>query len=409
MIPMFGRGSPKGPDGNFQENLLCNAEQLQKYAWATGVDVDPDVHDAILKARKSRETQWQDDGWKDLYSLYPSLSKKFIPVTPETLRAGTQSAKWTIQKYKLVVGILGVILIASSILLFINSKMSEIINAQIVENNALAVTLATAAANNPTRSSNPSGVPEPERAPQLSQLQTFAQATKSIYTRAQQLNYIIWPDKARESDPNFELKNFEVDPKIHPLDQVNDKINLYQQVRSFAVSVRDTNTIIYGAITAYLLPILYALLGALAYLVRDFSKRTLERTFQPSFTTPTYIAAGIGGGMVGFFTDFTTGASFSPLAIAFLVGFHAEAFYVFLETLARVFKNPSQTASPQVVVVEDRGLPLSRPSSPGSIRTPAPSDNSSGVGRQNSNEQSQSKPNGPDTTATSSVEPAQHK
>jgi len=401
MVMWPGKGNEPDsnkPDTKFQEKLLRDAENLLTHARATGVDVDPKLYNAFWAARQSQINGWKDNGWKDLLFLYSSLSKEFIPVTPETLRAGEESAKWTIRKYKLVVVILAVILVPLSIAMFANSKMSEMLIAQIAENNALAVTLATTAnerTGRPADAGDPVGGRDPDRALHFSQLQTFSQMSRSIYSRAKQLNYFVWP---REEDPSLASKDFEVAPNVPPIDQVYDKIGLYQVVRSFATSVQGTNSVTYGAITAYLLPIMYALLGALAFLVRDFARRTVERSFEPSYTTPTFIAAGIGGGMVGFFNGFTNGASVSPLAVAFLVGYAADVFYSFLETLVQAFRNPGQNAppkSPKVVVVEKDTISSSSTRSPAEAGEKKLGDNAPDTSRTIGTGLSSFRPNGP--------------
>ena len=52
-----------------------------------------------------------------------------------------------------------------------------------------------------------------------------------------------------------------------------------------------------------------------------------------------FLIAGIGGAVVGLFSNFTIsqGASISPLAIAFLVGYGVDVFFSFLEGLMQSF------------------------------------------------------------------------
>jgi hypothetical protein len=90
----------------------------------------------------------------------------------------------------------------------------------------------------------------------------------------------------------------------------------------------------------FLLPPLYAMLGACAYLLRSFSEQVKARTFTPSTTdSARFIIAAIGGGAVGLFSSFTPGqvTSLSPLAIAFLVGYATDIFFSFLDGLQPAF------------------------------------------------------------------------
>jgi hypothetical protein len=118
------------------------------------------------------------------------------------------------------------------------------------------------------------------------------------------------------------------------------KINTYQRVRYFAQSVLDTTSVFYGAATTCILPVLYALLGACAYLLRSFEQQIRMRTFAPSNAhAARFVIAGIGGAVVGLFNNFSVsqGASIPPLAIAFLVGYAVDVFFSFLEGLLQTF------------------------------------------------------------------------
>jgi hypothetical protein len=99
-------------------------------------------------------------------------------------------------------------------------------------------------------------------------------------------------------------------------------------------------SIFYGAMATCILPVLYALLGTCAYLLRSFSEEMRNRTFVPSHSdSARFLIAAIGGGVVGLFGNFTInqGASISPLAVAFLVGYAVDVFFSFLEGLIQAF------------------------------------------------------------------------
>jgi hypothetical protein len=125
------------------------------------------------------------------------------------------------------------------------------------------------------------------------------------------------------------------------LEQATDQtIRLFQDVRYFAQAVLDDVSLFYGAITTCLLPVLYALLGTCAYLLRTFEQQMQTKTFIPSeANTARFLIAGIGGAVVGLFNNFTIaqGASIPPLAIAFLVGYAVDVFFSFLEGLLQAF------------------------------------------------------------------------
>jgi hypothetical protein len=117
--------------------------------------------------------------------------------------------------------------------------------------------------------------------------------------------------------------------------------------------VLDDVSFFYGAFTACLLPVLYALLGTCAYLLRSFEQQMATRTFIPSIANSArFLIAAIGGAVVGLFNNFTIGqgASVPPLAIAFLAGYAVDVFFAFLEGMLQPFtrtggNSPSPTAA----------------------------------------------------------------
>ena len=122
----------------------------------------------------------------------------------------------------------------------------------------------------------------------------------------------------------------------------------YQHVRSFAQDILALVSVYYGAVTACLLPILYALLGTCAFLLRNVEEELRTLTFVPSARTnwARFLIAGIGGGVVGLFNfAMTQGTSVSPLAIAFLVGYAVDVFFSFLEGLLQTFTKSRTPAS----------------------------------------------------------------
>jgi hypothetical protein len=119
-----------------------------------------------------------------------------------------------------------------------------------------------------------------------------------------------------------------------------DRTTLYQDIRYFAQNLLDDESCCYGAITTCILPVLYALLGTCAYLLRTFEQEMSNRTFVPSeANSARFLIAAIGGAVVGLFNNFTMtqGASLSPLALAFLVGYAVDVFFAFLEGLLQMF------------------------------------------------------------------------
>ena len=121
----------------------------------------------------------------------------------------------------------------------------------------------------------------------------------------------------------------------------------YQDVRYFAQTILTDISTFYGAINSCILPILYALLGTCAYLLRTFEDQMSNRTFIPSSANSArFLIAAIGGTVIGLFGNFTQQASVSPLAVAFLVGYAVEVFFSFLEGLIKAFTKSTPAPHP---------------------------------------------------------------
>jgi len=125
--------------------------------------------------------------------------------------------------------------------------------------------------------------------------------------------------------------------------QIKEKTEQFQTVRSYAKTLQDTETAFYGALTNSILPSLYAILGVCAYLLKTFSEQVRAHTFRLSADAEgaRFIVAAIGGGVVGLFSNFTSGpGNLSLLAVAFLIGYATDVFFTFLDGLEQAFMKP---------------------------------------------------------------------
>lgn len=137
-------------------------------------------------------------------------------------------------------------------------------------------------------------------------------------------------------------------PLANYKDEVVRRTRIYQLVRFYAQSTSDDVTFYYNAVSSCILPVLYALLGAVAYILKNFEQRIHERTYVPSRAdSARFIIAAIGGMVVGLFSNFPTveGVKVSPLALAFLVGYAVDVFYTFLENLIQSFTKTAMNVS----------------------------------------------------------------
>jgi hypothetical protein len=124
-------------------------------------------------------------------------------------------------------------------------------------------------------------------------------------------------------------------------------IQSYQNVRDYAQMARGYTELLYGAVGTIVLPILYALIGALANLLRLFSRRVNERSYFPSYTEyAQLLVAAITGMVVGLFSNVVVGqgVSLPPLAIAFVAGYATDYFFGRLDSFLQRSQQPGANA-----------------------------------------------------------------
>jgi hypothetical protein len=368
-LPQVERRTTYPEPPAYFEEALEDAERLLKYSAELGIAIEDDIRDHILQARAASSSGWDEETASNLLAALGKLAAKLKPVTAESLKVWASEP--TVRKYWIVAICLAVIVVPFSVASFVTSAISSTLKTDIADANELAVKLraqlgppppqATDQPSAPAKSAatpNPAGTAGVGDTTVITELQQFASDIRAIDAGARQLRVLLL---GAEWDPFASIRD---NPeKIHQKFQLpsgltnfalaaGERTNVYQDVRYFGQSLVDDVAVFYGAITVCLLPVLYALLGTCAYLLRDFELQISARTYTPSVAdAPRFLIAGIGGAVVGLFNNFAIGqgVSIPPLAIAFLVGYAVDVFFAFLEGVVQKFtkNNPaSPTPSP---------------------------------------------------------------
>jgi hypothetical protein len=349
---------------------LGDAEALLSYASEIGVEVEAETREAILRARAAQGSPMNPDVAANLLSALAHVAQQVRPVTAQSLRAcaDPRQARIVVRMYTWIAVVLCSILLPCSVITFVSTAISDSISKDVETANALALTLADReryvrsallGASETTPNAPVANLPP---ADMLKELQQFAIAIRALNAHARELS-LFTPSMAmtppgkvardRQLDADEKSNKFELPVPLRDLqaqaDETISKIKLYQSVRYRAVSAQETAAIWSGAIGTCILPVLYAVLGACAYLLRLFEERIKNRTFTPDGHHARFLIAGIGGLVVGLFTNVnvTEGGSLSLLALAFLVGYAVDVFFSFLESLLRIFgRTGTSTAAP---------------------------------------------------------------
>lgn len=348
-------------------DALDDAERLLKYSAEMGIEVDDNTRNSVLEARAAVTAGWSERIAANLLAALAKLAALLKPVTAESLRS--YNTRPTVRTYWMVAICLAIFTVPFSVASFVASAISKSITADIATANDLAVKLTAqfqpfgAQAMPTTQGETTAGVTTPAPSGSaaktitplpaglsptdaVTELQTFASQIRAIYARSRQLDYLILH---AVKDPFTDLRGpgefkrtFQLPVPLPPdlATVVSGRVLVYQDARSFGQDVVDDVSVFYGATTTCILPVLYALLGTCAYLLRSFSQEMSSRTFVPSHSdSARFLIAAIVGGVVGLFNNFTVSQAVSipPLAIAFVVGYAVDVFFSFLEGLIQAF------------------------------------------------------------------------
>ncbi|HET7545783.1 MAG TPA: hypothetical protein VFK05_38205 [Polyangiaceae bacterium] len=358
------------PDG-YLARELADAEALLSYASEIGIEIAEDVRNAVLKARAAQGSSMTPELAAGLLAALANVARQVRPVTARSLRAcaDPRQARIVVHLYTWVAAVLCAILLPFSVATFVSSAISDSIHKDVETANALALTLAerervirgaldSASAGTANAANAPVSAND-----MLKELQQFAIAIRALNSHARELS-LFAPSSAmtppgklahdQQLDADEKNNKFELPVPLSDLkaqaDEALAKIKLYQNVRYRAVSAQETASVWSGAVATCILPVLYAALGACAYLLRLFEEQIKNRTFIGDGHRARFLIAGIGGLVIGLFTNFnmTQGGSLSPLALAFLVGYAVDVFFSFLEGLLRAFGRsaPAAPAAP---------------------------------------------------------------
>ena len=367
-------GSPNLDPNRRFVRALDDAEVMLRYAAESGVEVDPQTREMVLRARSIRHTpseQWDQQVLADLLTALTALSHALQPVSARSLREyyRVREGARVVHYYVKVTLLLAVIIVPVSVATFVTSALTNAMQADITKANELAVKLRTEL--------GPPQASDIGMRDVITDLQTYGSTVRSLFARANELNHFILPRvdvpeplkdvpdnasqqvkdaRAAELKAKFELAV----PVPDTVKARDDMTETYQDVRFFAMRIISDVSIFYGAIATCILPVLYALLGTCAFLLRNFEEKLNTRTYVPSSAdSARFIVAAIGGAVVGLFNNFTITdkASIPPLGIAFLVGYAVDVFFELLNGIIKSFNRNVPAASSATAVAAQQAKP----------------------------------------------------
>ena len=358
---------------------VVNSEFLLKFASENGTEVPPQVQADLIAGQVAEGSNLTNEVKSRFYSAYAVLAKRLGDVTADTIKACRSArTRRTLKRDEKRAILWAVIAVVISVLLFTADAINQQLADDVAAANDLAIKLRGVVFPVAPPNALPAKVPEAyvrndpcdqlgtppgpgefaiTSQTELDQIQNFAISIRGARSRASRLNWFLlnaecnpldqcwwWQGKhnsevAGRSD-DWLRNRFELNPTIGNFTaEFLCKVKTWQDIRYFAVNVQKSYGAIFGGLVAHALPILYALLGAYAYRLRQFSETVRNRTFHPSFAdSARLITAIIAGAVAGLFNP-ARDLAVSPLAMAFLVGYGVEIFFKFLDYLLSSFAN----------------------------------------------------------------------
>ncbi len=352
---------------------VSDAECLLHYAAQVGTDIPAELINAILTARAQIGKKPLDPQVIVAFlSAYAKLSAKLAPVSAETVRASNDRIGSVVRSWGAWAIVLTSVVVILSLMLFVVNSIDKDIADGIDKANVMAAKVAIEVGapdigntadwtcGEATQTARPAVPFTPTFTDHdlIVELQQFAASMRDILRSAVKVNFFVNYTEHNPSSPK---------DKLHPeTAQIGDpdealqlprsltanfraaalcKIAAYQLVRSFAQNARTDAVVFYGSLTAYVLPVLFSLLGAVAFSLRDYSTRVRARTYHPSYTNSArIIVAVIAGAIIGLFSNITQEWNLPPLAVAFLVGYGVEIFFTFLDSMLVAFGAKKESA-----------------------------------------------------------------
>src|SRR6516225_4030344 len=241
------------PD-SFATDALDETHLLLAYAASSGINIEPEVSEAIARARAANERHsWNADIEAKFWPAKSKLSQSVKPVTVDSLAAGAVGvAANATRKYFKWTLILSAVIVPISIVMFINTAISNDVGNLLKENDAAAVGLHEQLVNyqsaleqgrrNTSDPANQNGNARNSQAllsPNLvEKLAQFARVNRQIFAESRVLNFFIFntidqPGWARDQQDKTATGNDKMAPENDNTLKGKDKpMTVEERIRS---------------------------------------------------------------------------------------------------------------------------------------------------------------------------------
>ncbi|MCP4695880.1 MAG: hypothetical protein GY862_03370 [Gammaproteobacteria bacterium] len=348
-LPVVAPATTFVKHSQFLANYVYEARLLLAYATRQGLDIDRELVDAIVRAgHQAEEGSWTEEGESEFWLAFKSISK-LAPISIASLMATTSfhenegesdnrgwlrrifigaSQKMSPAKQAVIFYQRGALVVLAVLLTL---QAYWMIGSAIATDIAVTLPKEIAAAEKQ--------IAEEKKKTAL-ELMADSQEIGTLHAQIENYNNRIAANYQMLKEWNIAWKLFMPDLSRQGEQEVSA---LAKEVWQNLILLQEAQFVL-QIIQLYLLPLLYGLLGAFAYVLRTLTVeiRTLTYGVHCNIGYRLRIQLGALAGLaIGWFTNAggppSAFTSLSPLALAFLVGYSVELLFALMDRLISSF------------------------------------------------------------------------
>ena len=374
--------SPAESDYNMMRESIDHARHLLKYAAEAGKTINEETQQLIVDFSQKVHSgdKWDSKEESKFLSEVCKVSQELKPVTYETLKSSRgRSAKFYVCFFGLLTSVILILLVYAQFVWVVLGNVTNTIEVRMKELNIATIDLKNLEQQNEAfmiklqkleseRNANPKEKDQIKN--QISSLEDNIQTNNNNINKITNsrneiesqleasariligyLPFKSWLMTTRPPDPGWFDSEKEKIIKIQAITNWEKKQQTEYSFRNKALHSW-AKQILQGG-SSYILPMIYGLLGACAFVLRLISKQVRELSFSKSTALVQYmlriILGALAGISIGWFlkpdpSGTNTLATISPLALAFVAGYSVELVFTAMDKIITAFtgKNPDQ-------------------------------------------------------------------
>jgi hypothetical protein len=353
-----------------EARALDEAGPLLRFAAEHVANLDPDLSLAIAEAREAAQNEtWSPQTSQRFWTAFARLCGLALPVTTDCLAASSPSApapRWlpwrdtekisiaersSARFLRAFLALLAIIL-PLQLYVWTTTNLAKKINDTVAATQTKVVQLTEDQSRLKSR-------PQAAAVRVDDKGEAFKALAYSIHMDIERIHELLKPlqllaDLGRQDPAKINDDDEEPDPdRGLPADKDwQEKSPRWEDYFDPAVAhfkwlqedndqLQERANLITGLIGAFVLPILFGTLGAVAFIIRSTSDQIRDSTFSTSSPIRNVMRVALGalaGVVISLFSDFSTRLSLSPLALAFLSGYGVEGVFSMFDGLAKKFR-----------------------------------------------------------------------